>query len=147
MNEALFRLVYISRNEITGDEATILREIEQILASARIKNPIENITGALMFNAGCFAQVLEGSHEEIQNTFERIQCDPRHSHVVVLAFEPVAERGFSSWSMAYLGANSNASAQFGDITNKSGFDPALLEGERIFDLIKEHLIEAESAAH
>ncbi|MCD2451366.1 BLUF domain-containing protein [Methylicorpusculum oleiharenae] len=147
MNAPLFRLVYISRNEISGDEATVRREIDQILASARVKNPIENITGALMFNAGCFAQVLEGSHDEIQNTFERIQCDPRHSHVVILAFEPASERSFSNWSMAYLGTNSNASAKFGDITNKSGFDPALLEGDHIFDLLKEHLIEAESTSH
>ncbi|MDP2177474.1 MAG: BLUF domain-containing protein [Methylicorpusculum sp.] len=147
MNASLFRLIYISRNEISGDEATLNREIDQILASSRVKNPIENITGALMFNAGCFAQVLEGSHNEIQNTFERIQCDPRHSHVVVLAFEPTSERSFSNWSMAYFGTNSNAAAKFGDIANKAGFDPSLLEGDRIFDLLKEHLIEAESASH
>jgi hypothetical protein len=144
MNEPLYRLVYISRNEIKGDDATILREIEQILVSSRIKNPIANISGALMFNAGRFAQVLEGPHDDIQNCFERIQCDPRHSHVVVLSFEPTAKREFSNWSMAYLGADSAASAKFGGIMHKSGFDAALLKGERIFDLLKEHLLEAES---
>ena len=89
MANNLYRLVYISRNEILGDDAVIRREIEQILERARDKNPQANITGALMFNAGSFAQVLEGSHDDIQDTFERIQCDPRHSHVVMLSLEPV----------------------------------------------------------
>lgn len=145
MDEALYRLVYISRNEIVGDDAKIRREIEQILASAREKNPQANITGALMFNTGSFAQVLEGAHHEIQETFERIQCDPRHSHIVMLALEPVMMREFSSWSMAYLGTDSTASTKFGDITHDAEFDAALLKGDRILELIKEHLHEAELA--
>jgi hypothetical protein len=143
MENNLYRLVYISRNEIIGDEATIRREIEQILVSARQKNPQANITGALMFNAGSFAQVLEGPHDDIQDTFERIQCDPRHSHVVMLSLEPVKEREFSNWSMAYFGTDSIASAKFGDITHGSDFNAALLKGGRILGLIKEHLQEAE----
>lgn len=143
MNKQLYRLVYISRNEIAGDDATVQREIEQILAASRANNPIANISGALMFNAGCFAQVLEGSHDDIQNSFERIQCDPRHSHVVVLTFETTAERRFPSWSMAYLGADSVASAKFGDIMQQSDFDASLLKGDHIFGLLNEHLLEAE----
>ncbi|MDI1292469.1 MAG: BLUF domain-containing protein [Methylobacter sp.] len=144
MNKLLYRLVYISRNEIAGDDETVRREIEQILATSRVKNPVAHISGALMFNAGCFAQVLEGSHDEIVNSFERIQCDPRHSHVVVLTFETMAERRFSNWSMAYLGTDSKASAKFGDIMQQSGFNAVLLKGDRIFDLLNEHLLEAES---
>jgi hypothetical protein len=147
MNDQLYRIIYISRNEIKGDDATVLLEIEQILVSSRTKNPIANISGALMFNAGCFAQVLEGSHDDIQNCFERIQCDQRHSHVVVLSFEPTVKREFSNWSMAYFGADSTASATFGGIMQESGFDAAPLKGARIFDLIKEHLLEAESNSH
>jgi ribosomal protein S4E len=142
MNEPLYRLAYISSNEIAGDDATIRSEIEQILASARIKNPDSDITGALMFNEGYFAQILEGSHDEIQATFERIQCDPRHSQVVILSFEPASERRFSKWSMAYLGTDSAASSMFADITQASGFDPTKLNGDRILELLKEHLLEA-----
>jgi hypothetical protein len=144
MNNQLYRLVYISRNEIAGDDATVHREIEQILAASRANNPVANISGALMFNAGCFAQILEGSHDDIQNSFERIQCDSRHSHVVVLAFERTAERRFPSWSMAYIGADSDASVRFGTIMQQSDFDATLLKGDHIFDLLNEHLLEAES---
>jgi hypothetical protein len=144
MNKQLYRLVYISRNEIAGDDATVQREIEQILAASRANNPVANISGALMFNSGCFAQVLEGLHDDIQNSFERIQCDSRHSHVVVLAFETMVERRFPSWSMAYIGADSDASARFGGIMQQSDFDTTLLQGDHIFDLLNEHLLEAES---
>lgn len=141
MTASFYRLVYISRNEITGDDAAIRQEIEQILATAQAKNPASNVTGALMFNSGCFTQVLEGAYDEVQNTFERIQYDPRHSQVSILSFDPVAERVFTNWSMAYVGQDSEAGAKFRDITQKSGFDPKKLEGDQVFDLLKQHLFE------
>lgn len=143
MPEPLYRLVYISRNQIVGDDQTVHQQIEQILQKAREKNPLANITGALMFNAGCFAQILEGSHDEIQATFERIQCDPKHSQVIVLSFEPTEQRLFANWSMAYQGNNSVASSKFAGLMQASDFDSTRLDGEEIFDLLKQHLIEAE----
>jgi hypothetical protein len=58
--------------------------------------------GTLLFNRGCFAQVLEGPREAVERTFERIQRDPRHADVMPLEFAPVARRGFPSWSMAFV---------------------------------------------
>ncbi|WP_347985713.1 BLUF domain-containing protein [Methylomonas sp. AM2-LC] len=142
MNNALYKLVYISRNQIQGNAITLRAEIEQILATSRVNNLKSDITGALMFNAGCFAQVLEGPHDKIQETFETIQCDTRHAHTCILVFEPIAERSFSKWAMAYHGNDSNAALQFSDITLKSGFDANQLNGEHIYDLIKEHLLSA-----
>jgi len=143
MNDPLYRLVYISRNEITGNDTEVRHEIEQILRAAREKNSLAGLTGALMFNAGCFAQVLEGMHDDIQGTFEHIQCDPRHSRVSVLKFEPVADRWFSNWSMAYQGGDSVASAKFSDIMQTSNFDISKLQGEQVLGLLKQHLYEAE----
>lgn len=144
-NNSLYRLVYISRNQIEGDDDTIRSEIEQILIKARTQNPLSNVTGALMFNTGCFAQILEGLHDHIQETFERIQCDRRHSNVSVLAFEPIAERKFSNWSMAYFGIDSKASGRFADIMKVSGFDLSKISGDRIMELLQEHLLDEELA--
>jgi Sensors of blue-light using FAD len=146
MNDQLYRLVYISRNEITGDDETVHCEIEKILTVSRKNNAIANISGALLFNAGCFAQVLEGLHDDLQNSFERIQCDSRHSNVIVLAFEKMAERRFPSWSMAYFGADSDASAKFGDIMQQSELDASLLKGNQIFDVLNEYLLDAEPSS-
>ena len=103
MTQNLYRLIYISHNTIPGSNENIHKEIEQILAISRQRNAASGITGVFMFNRECFAQVLEGVHDQIQETFERIQCDPRHGDVVVLDFEQVDTRRFSRWSMGYIG--------------------------------------------
>lgn len=142
MQNALYRLVYLSQNRIEGDDRTLLREIEEILRVARRNNSNAAVTGALMFNAGCFAQVLEGPHDSVQDTFERIQCDMRHSNVSILAFGKTEQRTFSHWSMAYMGKETHAANQFIDIARDSGFNPDDLDGERIFELLQQHMEEA-----
>lgn len=145
MTQNLYRLIYLSQNTILGSNENVHKEIEQILAISRQRNAASGITGALMFNRKCFAQVLEGMHDDIQETFERIQCDPRHGDVVVLDFEPVDARRFSQWSMGYIGYDTLASKEFTQIQLATGFDVKQLSGERIYDLLHVHLYAAEKA--
>lgn len=135
MAQDLYRLIYLSNNEITGGNAIIQQEIGQILTISRLRNAAVGITGALMFNKNCFAQVLEGPHDQLQETFERIQCDPRHSNVIILNFETMQARHFTQWSMAYVSQEAADSEQFAKIQKDSGFDPNQLTGERIYDLL------------
>ncbi len=97
----LYRLIYYSRNRIAGAPEAVGAQVRTILASSQRNNPPVGITGALMFNAGCFAQVLEGKREVLESTFERIQQDPRHGDVSLLAFEPIAERAFARPSLRF----------------------------------------------
>ena len=145
MTHDLYRLIYLSRNAIPGSIDNIHQEIKQILAVSRQRNAASHLTGALMFNRECFAQVLEGAHDDIQETFERIQCDPRHANVVVLDFEPLQTRRFSQWSMGYIGYDTLASKEFTQIQQATGFDVKQLSGERIYDLLHAHLYAAEKA--
>jgi hypothetical protein len=101
MPGTLHRLVYFSRNRI-GD-GVIDAEIAAILATARRNNARHGVTGALLFSAGTFAQVLEGPLAAIERTFERIPCDARHDDVTVLQIAPVKRRAFPDWSMAFAG--------------------------------------------
>src|SRR5664279_250562 len=103
MASDLSRLVYCSRNRIAGTSAEQAAAVDNILASSQSNNSQLCVTGALIFNAGMFAQVLEGSRRDIELTFERIQRDPRHGDLEVLAFEEVQKRQFPSWSMAFVG--------------------------------------------
>ena len=146
MTQNLYRLIYLSNNTIPGNNENIHKEIEQILTISRQRNAAAQITGALMFNRECFAQVLEGTHDHIQEAFERIQCDPRHANVVVLSFEPVLTRRFFQWSMGYIGYDTLASKEFTQICKASGFDAKQLSGERIYDLLHSHLYAAEKAS-
>ena len=100
----LHRLLYYSSNQIAGSSDDLNAEIEQILSSSRRNNRLVGVTGALMFSAGFFGQVLEGEAAAIETTFERIQQDLRHSDVVLLEFKPIEHRSFSDWDMAYVGS-------------------------------------------
>jgi hypothetical protein len=108
----LFRLTYVSRSTFRTEPARLDAEVTSILASSRRNNRENGITGALLFNAECFAQTLEGELEHVHATFERIQCDPRHRGTVVLPAGPAAQREFGGWSMAYAGRLDDTSVRF-----------------------------------
>jgi hypothetical protein len=102
MADILYSIAYFSRNAQPAGVA-LEAEIADILASARRNNVRTGVTGALLFSAGCFAQVLEGPLAAVESIFETIQCDPRHVSITVLHFRPIPERNFGQWSMAYAG--------------------------------------------
>src|SRR4051812_23983308 len=98
MSNADYRLVYYSRNHITQDETIFKSNVDDIRARSRHNNQRDGITGALLFNGGCFAQVLEGPLDKIEATFERIQQDDRHGEVSLLAMDPIVNRSFPNWA-------------------------------------------------
>ncbi len=112
MTDDLFRLVYCSRAAVAdqGPGQLPAAEIERIAALSRRNNARDGVTGAMLCTAGCFAQVIEGGLDDVQRTFERIQCDPRHTDVVVLRAEPAGHRLFGGWDMALADAAGDAGA-------------------------------------
>ena len=146
MTETLHRLVYYSRNCLALSPDAMEREIAQILATSQVNNARVGVTGALMFNQGCFAQVLEGPQHAVEATFERIQQDVRHGEVALLSFGPAEARGFPVWSMAYVGASDADAARYRAIAGESGFDVTRLGGERIFEVLHALVLEEEQAA-
>jgi hypothetical protein len=100
-DRTLFRLAYASRSLVPEDRVAV--ELPRLLDAARRRNAAQGITGALLFSADGFVQVLEGPMAAVERTFERIQCDPRHADVVVLEAGPLPARDFDGWSMAYAG--------------------------------------------
>jgi len=108
MSTPLYRLLYCSRNTfandgLVGPHMDKELELRAILAAARRRNRADNVTGALLFTASGFAQVLEGHREVLERTFERICADRRHADVTVLAFTPAERRTFPNWSMGFSG--------------------------------------------
>ncbi|MFL6414616.1 MAG: BLUF domain-containing protein [Bryobacteraceae bacterium] len=100
---SLYKLVYCSRNRIGRSGTEARAELKSILASSRTNNLRAGITGALLYNAAAFAQILEGPLASIERTFEVIQRDPRHSEVVVIQSGPAEKRDFPEWAMAFAG--------------------------------------------
>ena len=132
---ALYRLVYTSRNLLKGTEAETKAEVEQILDASRRNNARAEITGALMFNGGAFAQVLEGPQYGVEATFERIQRDVRHGEVTVLECGPVAERSFENWSMAFVGQSARGRVLWSELAAKSGFDLTRMNADAVFTML------------
>lgn len=143
MSQDLYRLVYYSRNRIAGSSDAIGREISGILHASRLNNA--RVAGALMFNAGCFAQILEGPRAEVERTFERIQQDEQRGDVSLLAFEASQTRSFESWSMAFVGSSVSDVARYGSIARDTGFDPSRMDSDALFDLLRRLVVEEEKS--
>jgi hypothetical protein len=143
MTSRLYRLAYCSRSRLDGPAAAISEDIQEILHCSRRNNLAAGITGALMFNAGVFAQVLEGDRARVEAIFERIQGDLRHAESTVMEFEPVESRGFPDWSMGFVGRSAASAALLGGIRTGASLDRQSLKGERIFQLLQTLMLEDE----
>lgn len=145
MAYSIHRLVYYSRNHIAHDQALFASNIQKILEKSRINNQRDEITGALLFNAGCFAQVLEGPLDKVEAAFERIQQDERHGDVSLLALDPISRRSFPNWAMGFIGTSDIQAKYFAGIGASTGFDPSRLSGDEIHALLRDLAIEEEAA--
>ena len=140
MNSDLYNLVYCSRNRIRGNNAEMAAELQNILASSRVNNSRAGITGALLYNAGNFAQILEGPLSAIERTFEVIQRDPRHSEVTVIQSGRTTARQFPEWSMAFAGNNAIERMPLATAAFEAVFANSVGAGEQMLSLLKDLIV-------
>jgi ribosomal protein S4E len=96
---SLVQLIYVS----SATHELSAAEIKKILDTAVMRNGENKVTGMLLYSRGSFLQVLEGEESAVTETIDRIRADPRHKDVTILTTEPVSERQFGDWSMAFRG--------------------------------------------
>jgi hypothetical protein len=96
------RLVYYS--EATRDMS--LLDIQSILEVARENNKKQGLCGMLCYESLWFLQTLEGDRDELNQLFLHISKDERHENVVIVSYEEIDERTFTSWNMGYAGSSS-----------------------------------------
>ena len=135
----LYRVLYCSRNHLTGMPETYPGEIREILATSRKNNGRDGVTGGLLFSAGCFAQVLEGPLGMVEGAFERIQCDERHRNVTVLQSGSITTRDFPDWSMAFT-ATDTADNPLADAALSEAFSGQSSAGDGILSLMRKVII-------
>jgi Sensors of blue-light using FAD len=95
----LHQLVYYSRNQTRGTDRDLLQQLRDIVSVSQRNNQRDGITGYLIFDKTWFLQILEGQRETIFRTFQRIERDSRHNHVVLAQTRQIHERQFPSWTM------------------------------------------------
>jgi hypothetical protein len=76
-------------------------EMLALLRTAHQTNEPLGITGILLYVEDTFFQVLEGLAEVVVPLYIKIGGDKRHTRVMKLIQEPIAERAFPDWSMGY----------------------------------------------
>ncbi len=94
----LVRLMYASR----AVEPMSTAALAAILRRSHTHNPGAGITGVLCHSGNIFMQVLEGGRSQVSALYNRIAADPRHTDVVLLTYEEIAERSFAGWSMGMV---------------------------------------------
>jgi hypothetical protein len=137
---SVYQIVYCSKNRIDGSPEQVAAAIELILLSARDKNKDAGISGALLFNGAAFAQLLEGPLEAVEEVFEQIQCDTRHSDVVMLRNAESAKRVFSDWSMAYADPAAVHTVSSADLDLDEAFSHPTVSGQRIVSLLQQLIV-------
>ena len=96
--EQLTQLVYVSAACVPFND----EQLDELLAIARRNNGELDVTGVLLYQDGTFFQVLEGAPEAVQALYGKIERDPRHNNVLLLARRMVGERNFGEWRMGFV---------------------------------------------
>ncbi|ASU36866.1 blue light sensor protein [Herbaspirillum sp. meg3] len=91
----LVRLIYASR----ACEPITQELVDTVLATARRHNPANGVTGVLCHSDDVFVQALEGGRDQINQLYARLLQDKRHKDVVLLCYEEIGVRQYSSWTM------------------------------------------------
>lgn len=106
--DTLYRLAYISRwRELTADGSPASEDLNDIFATSRRNNSKVDLTGILLHSNGALIQVIEGPLGAMEETFERISQDMRHTDLKLIDYAPVHKRHFGDWMASELGAGQN----------------------------------------
>ncbi|CAH0535498.1 hypothetical protein VST7929_03068 [Vibrio stylophorae] len=129
----LTRLIYVSTLSAECDQ----QALDEILQISRVNNQKNHLTGLLSHNNRYFLQCIEGARAKVNEAYNRILSDPRHSRVVILQYQEITEREFGDWSMGeipqcYLTALLNL--QF---SGSSEFLPYDLTGESAYRMLRQ----------
>ena len=92
---SIHQLVYNSRATYDLAES----ELGMLLVKAREKNDALNITGVLSYREGSFVQALEGPRIALEQLYQTILEDSRHTDIHTLFQGTVGKREFGSWPM------------------------------------------------
>lgn len=94
---SLRQLVYVS----SGSREYTATELDDITAAGRRNNAVSGLTGILLYYHGNFMQLIEGPADAVEETFQRISADERHSGILKLQDTEVVKRSFPDYRMGF----------------------------------------------
>jgi hypothetical protein len=129
----LVRLMYASRAISTVDHD----ELIAILRKSKANNPAHGVTGVLCYSGGIFLQVLEGGRSAVNQLYNRIAADPRHTQVELLSYEEIGERRFAGWAMGQVDMERLNPALLLKYSESATLDPYAVSGTVSMALFQE----------
>ena len=144
--EDVYKILYCSRNLIAGSLEQRTAEIRKILDSARTNNAARNITGALLFNGECFAQVLQRPVRDVEQTFAKISRDMRHYEITILEAGYVPQRDFPDWSMAFTGTTHEPSMAGSEFDFDQAFENPSAAAVEVRNLLRTLVVQEDDYA-
>ena len=97
----LVELSYISK--ATHDMS--LSSLVHLFDIARKWNVDHELTGALFYENGHFAQILEGQRKDVLFIWGKIQKDNRHKVLHRIELDEIDQRLFPSWALRFYGGD------------------------------------------
>ena len=129
----LVRLMYASRAVPTVDQEALVA----ILRKSKANNPALGVTGVLCFSEGIFLQALEGGRSAVNQLYNRIASDPRHTNVELLNYAEIGERRFAGWSMGQVNISRLNPALLLKYSERPTLDPYSVSGAVSMSLFEE----------
>jgi hypothetical protein len=93
----LYAIVYVS----TAAKAVTMAELMHLLEGARRRNAEEGVTGLLLYSDRRFMQYLEGPAAALYRVYDTVKHHPLHYGLIDLIRQPLQEREFADWAMAF----------------------------------------------
>jgi hypothetical protein len=114
-------------------------ELVAILRKSKADNPLVGITGVLCVctASGIFLQVLEGGRSAVNQLYNRIVVDPRHTQVELLRYDEITERRFAGWAMGQVDMSRLNPALLLKYSERASLDPYAVSGAASMALFDE----------
>ena len=132
----LSRLIYISEPCFDRADGSTMAQLNLILASSKRRNQAAYVTGALIYDAAWFLQILEGDRRVIWQTFSRIADDERHAGCLLVEMVDIAERSFGNWWMGLATRDETTTAVFEPYMGNGSLRADIMSGADILRLAR-----------
>lgn len=129
----LTRLIYVSTLSAGCDSDAF----DNILQTSREHNIKSNLTGLLSHSDKYFLQCLEGSRSEVNETYNHIINDRRHSNVSILYYKEIHCREFGDWSMGDVAPSRLTDLITLEFSGSKEFNPYTMTGESAYLMLLE----------
>jgi hypothetical protein len=106
---AITQLIYISQRKPDLSDV----QLDGIITQSSVRNRSKDVTGVLLMSGRHIMQLLEGNSEVVDELFNRIASDERHSDVRCMLRKEVGKRLYPEWGMKIFDPREDASLDHG----------------------------------